>query len=524
MHILWPHQVRGIADVLSAHHRGVRRVVLQSPTGGGKSKMIEGLIEHVRREMKAVSIYSNRKLLIDQLSDGLDKAGIAHGVRAAGFQDNRHMPVQISSFQTEQARVLKRDEFKRWDVHKADWVFVDEGHLQTAPRAQQIIGMHLEYGATVVYVTATPIEMAHVADELICAGTNSELRACGALVIAKHFGPDEPDMRELKAANLAAEITEGQQRKAMGKAGSDQLARVFGRVYESFRAINKDERPSILFAPGVPESVWLAQKFETLGVKAAHIDGEDVWVDGEFHDSSRSLRDEILTDSRLGRIKVLCNRFVLREGIDAPWLSHGIFATIFGNLQTYLQSGGRLLRKHSSHDHVTIQDHGGNWWRYGSLNHDRIWNLAWTNAIHQGMRENRMRDKKEKEPVRCPGCGLILGTSVCQGCGFVVASVPKCRPVVQLDGTLKEVKGDVFKPRRVLVKKNTIQLWTQCYFRAKNSKSRMTFRSAMGLFFKENWYWPPPTLPYMPLIEIDWFAPVADIPTERLRPTGGSLA
>ena len=58
---------------------------------------------------------------------------------------------------------------------------------------------------------------------------------------------------------------------------------------------------------------------------------------------------------------VLCNRFVC-AGIDAPWLAHGIFATIFTSLQSYLQSGGRLLRSFPGIDAVTIR-HGGNWWR-----------------------------------------------------------------------------------------------------------------------------------------------------------------
>ena len=85
-----------------------------------------------------------------------------------------------------------------------------------------------------------------------------------------------------------------------------------------------------------------------------------------------------------------------------------------------------------------------------------------------------------------------------------------------MNGTLREHTGDIYKPRHVAMKPNTVQLWTQAYYRAKNSKNHMTFRQAQGLFFYENHYWPPRDLPLMPLHELDWFLPVREVPKERL--------
>lgn len=348
---LWPHQERGIAAVLDRQAAGVRRMCLTSPTGMGKSKCVEVLIQRWVEMDLRVLLYVNRRMLLDQLSRFLVAAGIRYAVRAAGHGQDDGEYVQLASIQTEGKRSV-RD--RSQDIFPADRVVVDEAHVLKGLEAQKILARHWEAGAHLLGVTATPVDLAEVYDELIVAGTTSEGRACGALLPAIHFGPDEPDFRAIKNWKPGEDLSEAQQRKLfpMGRP-------LFGRVYENWKKLNPDARPTILFASGVQESVWFAQEFARAGVTAAHIDGEDVWINGTWYKSSRDARQEVLDGSEHGRIKVVTNRFVLREGVDAPWLAHGIFATAFGSVQTYLQAGGRLLRAHPSLQTVTIQDHGG---------------------------------------------------------------------------------------------------------------------------------------------------------------------
>lgn len=509
---LWPHQEQGIRDVLDAIQVGERRICLTSPTGCGKSLMMRHLIEHHLERGKKVVLYSNRKLLIEQLRRTF--AGIAHGVRAAGYGTDRERPFQISSIQTEYSRVMKR---KTWsNLHEADLVIVDEGHLHTGPSARAIMDAHHEAGAAIVLVTATPLGMGEVCSLLLQAGTVSQGRACGALVPCIHYGPDEPDLKEIGKRSISEDISEEEARSLMGKAGTERFYQLSARVIDWFDKINPQKRPSILFAPGVPESIGFAEEFTATGTRAAHIDGAQIWLDGNFHESTPELRAKVLEGSRDGSIKLLCNRFVLREGIDCPWLAHGVFATVFGGLQSYLQSGGRLLRSYPGIEAVTLQDHGGNWWRHGSLNADREWSLDYTSHIAAGMREEKLRAKVEAEPLCCPKCARILTGLTCLGCGFQIQPGQRSRKVVQKDGSLKEHNGDIFKPKRVLQKPNTCQLWAQCYYRAKNS-GKMTFRQAEALFVHENHYWPPRTLPLMPVQDLDWYRRVRDVPKDRLR-------
>jgi superfamily II DNA or RNA helicase len=479
--------------------------------------MICDLIDWAIANNWYVVLYTNRKLLIEQLSKVLAKRGLDFGVRASGHEDMRELPVQISSLPTEHSRVLRS---KKWEVHGAGsrtLAIVDECHLNSSNTASQILQKHLDAGGAYVGFTATPMDLGHLYDSLLVAGTPSELRKCGALVPAYHFGPDEPDLRNFKPNVKTGEYSENDLRKAV------MTKCIFARVLEWYQKINADQRPTILFGPGVPESIWFAEQFlypdrrqkelrHIPPISAAHIDGEGVWENGEFRRASTDEREAVLDRVRSGDIKVLCNRFVLREGLDLPQVSHVILATVMG-LRTYLQSCGRALRACEGKNKATLQDHGGHWHRHGSVNMDRQWTLEGTESSIRNSREETFRAKKAPEPIHCPQCGLIrMAGPKCPKCGFEAAK--RSRLVIQMDGALREHEGDIYKPRETKKADDTESLWKKAYWRARNSGR--TFRQARGLFFHEEGYWPPENLPLMPIDPLDWTRKIKDVPMHTL--------
>lgn len=526
----WPAQTRAITQTLAALKDGERRVLLTLPTGGGKTFVAACLIEEWLSWHEPTILYTNRKLMVRQLSEVMETAGLKHGIRAAGLGRGRGEQLQIASIQTEQSRTLRRE---KTTLFKARHVLIDEAHLMTSPAVRKLLTAHLAQGADYVGLTATPLGCGSMYDKLIVAGTNSELRECGALVHCTHYGPDEPDMTKLQPVASIEDVSEEKARKVMMRPG------LHGRVLEWFDRLNPTRRPTILFAPGVPESLGFAQEFVANGIPAAHIDGQNVWINGRLYDSTEESRAEALAASRDGSIVVLCNRFVLREGIDAPWLAHCIFATVFGSLQSYLQSGGRLLRSHPSlvGRGVTLQDHGGNWWRFGSLNEDRQWKLEWTAPMLASMRTERLRAQRcascqgavrdgacvvcgeafTPEPKRCPQCAAIMLFYKCVACGARIdKAAPVSRPVVQEDGTLIDLGGAIFKPKRIIERKDTRKKWERMYWRAHRSKNGMTFIQALNLFALENYHHPPRTLPLMPRQPEFFYSRVRDVPKEEL--------
>jgi len=501
---LWPHQIRAVEETTEAIAGGAKRICLTAPTGAGKTRVMIELIEWASDLNWPVALYTNRRMLLDQTKNVLESHGVNVGMRASGYETALLRDVQLCMTQTELSQVYQR---KIRQLHDAKLVLIDEAHVQKGGTVENIITEHVAQGAAIVGITATPLDLGNLYDELIVAAKMSDCFACNSLVPAHTYAPDEPDLKHIKKYNVGDDLTEADNVKAMMRPG------IFGRVLQHFRTLNPDWQPSLLFAPGVKESIYFAEEFTKAGIRAAHIDGDDVWIDGEFHASSPEIRQRIANESRDGFLPVVCNRFVLREGIDWPWLRHGVLATVFGSLSSYIQSGGRLLRAYQGKSYCTVQDHGGNWWRHGSLNADRDWVLGLTNNKAVGERAERLREKKEEEPVSCPSCGKVRQSGrECPSCGFVAHT--KSRMVVQVDGSLKEAKGDVFKPRRISLKSDTQKIWEQCYYRMK--RAGRTFRQAEALFYVENHYYPPRNLELMPKNDGDWFSKVKDVPKERL--------
>jgi DNA repair protein RadD len=507
-----PHQVSSVAKTLEAIAEGSRRLCLTAPTGSGKSYIMRMLVEKFLEHDKKVIIYTNRRLLLEQTATVFE--GIEHGIRAAGHEYQPWLNFQISSIQTEIARLDKPETNRGWSLYPADLVLVDEIHLQTGASARDLMARHVEMGAAVVGLTATPIDLAQVCDRLIIGCTMSEGRACGLLVPAWVYGPDEPDLKGMGIKLKDDEFTEGQSKKAI------MTPTIFGRVWDSYRKLNPDMKPSIGFAPGVPESLYFAREFWQRGVSSAHIDGTDVWINGERNYTSQSARDDIIAQHRDGTIKILWNRFVLREGIDMPWAEHLILATIYGSLASYIQSVGRGLRAYPGKSKCIIQDHGGNWHRFGSPNADREWYLEYSASMINGLREELIRaGGPKKEPARCPKCTLILSTRVCP-CGYESRKETWPRAVVQIDGSLKMIESKLYRARSIDKREGAVKNWKGLYWGwLKTKKFDKTFREMIAFYqTQNNWQYPDPSWPFYPKHSVDIFRKVKNVPMDRLNP------
>lgn len=497
----WPHQTFAVEEVLRLAQSGRRRLCVTSPTGGGKSRIMQRLIERHKRAV----VYTNRIMLLEQLINVLDAAGLRPGVQASGYAPSFDAPHQVAMIQTVESRWAASD----MHLHDADLVIVDERHNEKGERLQRVLEAHREAGALEVAFTATPIGLGGLYDELIQAGTTSELRRCGALVPANTFAPDEPDPRAYKSKTVKGILQfRDELREVMLKV-------IFGRVIEHYRRLNPERRPAILFAPGVEESRWFAEEFNRAGIPWSHIDGERISINGVEMNATRENRERLKEASISGETCGVSNRFVMREGIDWPHLWHGIFACTFGSISSYMQAGGRLLRNHPSLDgSVVIQDHGGNFWRHDSLNADRIWSLDDTEAKLRERHADVFRTKAKPEPIVCPKCQKVRASGpVCQSCQFSYKG--HRRIVVQTDGTLREVRGDIYRPRPVSTDPEDWKAWKACVFRCRNSNR--TFNQARALFQRENHgRVPGPDFPLMPNNQADWYSKVADVPFSRL--------
>lgn len=489
---LWPPQRRSVEAAIDAYNRGVD-IVLQGPTGCGKTRIATELFAWAGHHGLRGCFYVNRKLLVGQTAQRFTSFGLDFGVRAADYDDffRPGADFQICSADTEGSRVFKR---KLWQPHEADWIIVDEAHIQKGETMKQIIADHKSRKAKIILLTATPVGLSGMADELVVSGTMKEYRDCGALVPAKVYSVEQPDLDKVKRNATGEFVMEGKKRKIYTQT-------IVAGVLENWKRHNPDARPTMMYAPGKPESVWLTEKFQDIGVNCCHVDATDAMLDGERRTLNRDLWDEILDRYRSGSIKILSSRFKLREGIDVPATYMCILATPIGSLASYIQTVGRVLRYSSdTPDHVIVTDHGGNYHRHGSPNDDRPWHDWWklSEAAVSTAYQRGIRDHGEPEPIRCPECGgERKGGRRCPFCQF--EHEKSKRRVIQENGELKDVDGQLIKPRVTKQFNNTEKLWEKMFWGYRKKKVNQSLEQMYNNFHREYHYWPPRTMRLMPI-------------------------
>jgi hypothetical protein len=485
----WDHQNRAKHETAQARAEGCKSSLVVAPCGAGKSRIMMQLTHEEVARGGSVRIYVHRTMLREQLSRDFTAAGISHGLMAAGAEVDESKPVQICMADSVYSRAIVRS---KWSLGSPSLVMVDESHNQTGNTLRSILfggtnagGFtwqgHIQTGADCIGFTATPVNCEKIYDRIIECGSYSEMRRVGAHSMVRVYSPSEIDCAGL-ARNADYEFS--------SSALSDRAVRIFGNCYDSWKKLNPDCYPSLLYAPSVQSSRWFAEEWAKKGVMVAHIDGETCMLpvrkNGEVHletyESDEEARKQLLEGSKSGEIALICNRFVLREAIDMPWIRHGIAATVFGGISSYLQSVGRIQRFSPAYPYKVWQCHGGSFFRHGSPNADRDWELGCTNkSCAQGRAEKiaKSENPQDVEGICCPKCSVWRQYGPrCPGCGH--SHKLSVRVVQQVSGELKLMRGVVNKVKSKAKAKTPDKIWTSVLWGS--AKRDRSVSSAVALY------------------------------------------
>ncbi len=409
------------------------------PTGGGKSLITSSLINLLAAQRGRTIVYNSRRLLTQQAYNNITDDGIDAGTRAAALKDfyDPNAPVQVAQLQTDIARILKQ---QRWSLHQANLVIIDEAHMNMAPRPIELMQKYLAQGSFVLGLTGTPVGMSGAYRDIVVAATNSELRQCGAHVPARCFSVHEMDVDKIKKEKNG-EYSEGAIKKELWNQA------IVGHIYEDWRRLNPDCGLTLCAAPGIGESIWVAEKFRAKGLRVAHIDCNKVIVNGEVYqnDTKGTVRNQVIKDVKSGMYDILCHCSVIQEGVDIVELRHLILARPYGSLANYIQSVGRVIRSAPGKSIAIVQDHGGNFVRHGSPNANRDWEKLFSMSEKEiaSERKKDIQEGKEKAPIVCVKCGTVrLEGAKCPSCGH--QADPRLRCIVEKDGKLVERIVDEF--------------------------------------------------------------------------------
>ena len=401
---LRPHQSKAIALLKSSLGKGNKRIVLQMPTGAGKTRTAAEIVNGALAKGNRVTFTVPAISLINQTVEAFEGEGIFDiGVIQADHpRTNPAMPVQVASVQT----------LARRDRHATDVVVVDEAHLQ-----HQVISdwMREEQHKPFIGLSATPWARGMGDDwqDLVQPVSMQELIDAGFLSPFRAFAPSHPDLSNV--STVAGDYHEGRLGDVMNE------SRLVADVVETW--LQRGEgRPTLVFAVNLAHARNLQKQFAAAGVAMGYCDAHVKLLEREY------LFDQLAK----GAIAGIVNVGTLTTGVDAD-IRCIVMARPTKSEMLFVQCIGRGLRTAPGKADCLILDHADNHARLGFV----------TDIHHPTLLGGKdkapatRKEKGERLPKECPSCGVLKMGAVCPSCGF---KTERQSEIEAEEGELVEIK------------------------------------------------------------------------------------
>jgi DNA repair protein RadD len=412
------YQSSSIDEVRACVRKGVKRILLTVPTGGGKTLTSAAILAAAVAKGSRVIFAAHRKELIDQTCATFYRLGVkSFGVvRAKDIRLDLAQPIQICSVQT-LARRPALDGIKI--------VVIDEAHRAVSPSYRKYL-FEAYPDAIFIGLTATPIRgdgkpLGIDWHELVIGARYSALIAdCFIDEPLVYSTPVLPDLSKIHT--VAGEYDQKELEEAVNR-GS-----LIGSLHDQWNKL-ADGRRTVVFAVSVAHSEAIVAMFREKGVRAEHLDGT----------TPEAERAQILARLDAGQTQIVSNVGVLCEGWDMPSCKCLLLARPTKSLGLYMQMAGRILRPWNDVAPL-ILDHAGNFDRHGAPHADREWSLS-----------DQVKETGTVAAKCCPACFAYIarGLIVCPHCGheYTRAEVelalrPPEPEIVPVDLQLRTCTGD----------------------------------------------------------------------------------
>ena len=414
---LRPYQLNAIKLIRGAY-KETNKILVQSPTGSGKTEIIFSIINGYLKNEKKVLFVVRRRQIVFQTVRRIVESGISNvGIIMSGKTPSPIFPVQVCSIDTIHSKIKRRDiDF----IKKFDAIFMDEAHDTTSDSYRSFIWWlegkeHSDYNKPEFLdlkvkkdyfgFTATPYRIGKKTHEwwgkCIVVTTPDKLRDLGYLCEAKLYVPLSISTKGVKIENTG-DYNQEQLYEAVSKKA------VMGKIVDEY--IHKGERrPAVCFAVNKKHSIEIAKFFNDLGIEAYHVEDTTSQEDRDF--VIRKVKNAFYERKPF----VICNVNIFSTGVDIPELCVGIMARPTESRVLWTQQLGRLLRPLKGKDKAVIIDHSGNSLRFGSPFH-----------YHPPEMGKESFDKPSPISI-CPKCYYYHDkiVSVCEACGTHIKSYLK---------------------------------------------------------------------------------------------------
>lgn len=403
---LWSHQSESLKALRQTVVQGVYRIVLQAPTGAGKTKIAAEIVHGAQRKKNRLAFVVSQISLIDQTLESFAEEGIkgVGVIQADHGMTDWSKPVQICSIQTLQSRET---------YPQARTVIFDEVHVLHKFHKEWLKHpdwQHIPF----IGLSATPWTkgLGKYFDTLLVAATTQELIDKGLLSKFRVFATGHPDLTGVKT--VAGDYHEGQLSEAMMR--GDLVADIVKTWQQRW---GKDK--TFIFGVDCAHAQALQARFNEAGIKCA------------YQDARTSVKDrrEIKRQFHSGEIQAIANVGTLTIGVDYD-VRCLVLARPTQSEMLYVQIVGRALRNAPGKDHAIILDHSDTTERLGFV----------TDIHHERLDMGKPVEKpvlRKPLPKPCPVCDCMLPriAGKCQNCGTVIQRTVS--GLVERDGELFEI-------------------------------------------------------------------------------------
>lgn len=413
---LRPYQERDL-EAMRAALKAFRSVLYNLPCGGGKGTVCSYIVQSVARNKKRSIFLVDRRALVDDMSDRLNRLSIPHGVIMAS--DSRRAPwesTHVASIDT----ITRRDH-----PPHADFLLIDEARFSLSPKWIKVLNLYPR--AKIIGFDATPARtdgqgLGAVFEHMVVGPSAQELINDGFLVRSHVIAP--PPV-EAPSKVVAGEFA------ASAVSAACDTNKIIGDVLKHWKS-HAIDRKTVGFGADQKHCLHMAETFREAGIEAATV----------FDNTPTDDRRRMFRDFKDGGLRVMFTVSVIGYGVDLPICKAIIDAAHTMSLPKAIQRWARGSRPYKDFDRFILLDHVGNLDRrsplapngFGFYEDDRIWSL-------DGKAIQIPEDGDTSRGVtQCRNCyhRYRAGAAKCPACGFIVPV--KYRDMKVVDQDLQERK------------------------------------------------------------------------------------
>ena len=333
-------------------------ILYQLPTGGGKTVVINTIIENFLDEK--ILILVHRQEIIFQIRDRLKARGVDVGVLIGGYEENTNADILIASVLT----VARDTRLQGILDRNFDRLIIDEAHHCCSDSYIKVITSFKQYNPNykLLGVTATPYrkdgkKLSNLFDVLIKGPTYSELRKDGYLADYVCYAAKLDNLKDLDAS------------------GGDYKISSLSKYMRAPALINKAVEMYRRNGKGKQMLVFCVDKKHSLQVKQAYIDAGFTRIAHIDSDTPDEERKQINQDYRDGNIDIITSVQTLTEGVDLPETGVVQLVRPTMSIVLYLQMIGRGTRLKSDGSKLIVLDCSNCSYEHGLLDSNFEWSL-----------------------------------------------------------------------------------------------------------------------------------------------------